>query len=546
MASKHTTIDALVVGAGFGGIYATYRLSKLGLTARCIDIAEDVGGTWFWNTYPGAMSDTESYLYRYSWDQDDLQKYPWSRRYLYQPEILAYLRHMVERHGLRKHMRLGVEMKAAKWDDNAQQWIVSCLTGDVFAARYLINSLGVLSRPRYPDIPGRTSFAGRVVHTSRWPDDLSLANKRVGVIGNGSTGVQVLTAIAPLVGELKSYQRHPQYSVPSGQGPISEDNRKAINGDYEAIWDRVRDSYVGFGITESNRKTMEADPAERDAAFQEAWDAGNGFRFMFGAFGDLAVDRCANEEACKFIRRKIGGLVKDPRKADILKPRQLYARRPVCDSGYYSIFNRDNVDVIDLMANPIAKILPEGIAMSDGTVHGLDVLVFATGFDAVVGSYQRVAITGRDGKTLSYHWENGPTAYGAVACSGFPNMFLVSGPQGPFANFPPVIESEMDLIMACIEIAEGGTEQPGNALKARSIVETTPEAEAGWSATCLSFAKGTLFWGEPGSWIFGANMPGREPTANFYLAGLSAYRAWVRRVIKDNLSGFTQTAESGI
>ncbi|CAK7237140.1 hypothetical protein SCUCBS95973_009860 [Sporothrix curviconia] len=538
MSTNNVSVDVLVVGCGFGGINAVYRTSQLGLTVRGIDVAGDVGGTWYWNLYPGAMSDTESYLYRYSWDKDDLQTYPWSNRYLYQPEIIAYLRHVVEKHNLRRFMQFGIEMQSAQWDDAAGKWIVRCkTTADgaevVFAAKYLINSLGVLSRPHYPDIPGRDTFAGRIVHTASWPSDLVLEGKKVGVIGNGSTGLQVMTAIAPFVGKLTSFQRHPQYSVPSGQRPISAEERRAINKDYDAIWERVKSSYVGFGIVESSRKTMEATPAERTALFQEAWDAGNGFRFMFGTFGDLGVDRAANEEACRFLHGKIDELVKDPRKAAILKPRELYARRPVCDTGYYSIFNRENVDVVDLAATPITRIVPGGVetaASADGgsaTVHDLDVLVFATGFDAVEGSYQRVAYTGRSGETLARHWTGGPTAYGAVACSGFPNMFLVSGPQGPFANFPPVIESELDLIVACINAAESKG----------AVVEAKRDAEDGWSTQCRDIAKATLFWGTA-SWIFGTNLDGREPTANFFLGGLGAYREWMQTVLQKDLEGF--------
>ena len=539
MTADQVRVDALVVGCGFGGIYATYRLTQLGMTVRCIDMAEDVGGTWYWNKYPGAMSDTESYLYRYSWDKDDLQTYPWTRRYLYQPEILEYLRHVVEKYELRRFMQFAVEMEAAQWDDEARRWVVSCSNGDVFVARYLINSLGVLSQPQYPDIPGMGSFAGRTVHTSRWPDGLVLEGKKVGIIGNGSTGVQVMTAIAPLVGELKSFQRHPQYSVPSGQGPVTEACREKVNSDYDGIWKRVWTSYVGFGIAESSRKTMEADPVERKAAFQEAWDAGNGFQFMFGAFGDLALETTANEEACKFLRSKIDEIVTNPRKASILKPREPHARRPVCDSGYYQIFNRNNVDVVDLMATPITNVVPGGLELSDGTVHNVDVLIFATGFDAIEGNYRRIAITGRLGETLGNHWADGPTAYGAVACAGFPNMFLISGPQGPFANFPPVIESELDLIMACVEAAEHHAERAGS--RHAPVIEAMRQAETEWSERCNNVAKATLFWGTS-SWIFGNNVEGREPTANFYLGGLAAYRDWVRSIVRNDLEGFERTA----
>ncbi|KAL4924807.1 flavin-containing monooxygenase [Aspergillus undulatus] len=522
-----THVDALVVGAGFAGIYATYRLARMGLTVQCIDLASDVGGTWYHSRYPGAMSDTESYLYRYSWDKEDLQTYPWTHHYLCQPEILEYLRHIVKKHDLRRYMRFNTEMAAAAWEDD--HWRVTCVTGQAYIARYLVNAMGILAKANYPNIVGVSSFAGRLVHTAKWPDDLDLRGKKVGIIGNGSTGTQVMTAIAPLVGYLKSFQRHPQYSVPSGQKPVSEEYRQSVNRSYDQIWDNVWSSAIGFGVPESQHKAMAVSSEERRKAFQQVWDQGNGFRFMFSAFGDIATDREANEEACKFIRSKIDEIVKDPSKAQVLKPTELYARRPLCDSGYYEIFNRDNVDVFDLKANPIEEIVPEGMKMTDGTVHELDVLIFATGFDAIEGSYMRVQITGRDGVSLQDHWANRPTAYGGVACSGFPNMFIILGPHSPFANVPPVIESEINLIMACIEHAEEAGKPP--------IMEVTREAEQSWVDICDRLSGGSLFK-TTSSWIFGTNIPGRRMTTNLYFAGLKSYLDWVTKEIQGGFPGF--------
>lgn len=542
---EETNVDALVVGAGVGGIYSTYRLSRMGLDIKCIDIAGDVGGTWYWNRYPGAMSDTETYLYRYSWDKDDLQTYPWTHHYVYQKEILAYLRHVVKKNDLRKYMQFNIEMISAEWDEGIERWRVRTSTGKTVVARYLVNSLGLLSKVNYPDIPGISSFKGKLVHTANWEENLELENKRVGIIGSGSTGIQVMTAIAPIVGHLKSFQRHPQYSVPSGQGPIAPGYREEINANYDKIYQGVWSSSVGFGVPESTRKTMEASPEERRRLFQQAWDQGNGFRFMFSAFGDLTTDEDANEEACKFVRSKIDEIVKDPRKAKILKPTEPYARRPLCDTGYYEIFNRDNVDVIDLKATPIEEIVPQGIRTSDGTVHDLDVLIFATGFNAIEGSYNRVRFVGRGGETLRKHWENGPTAYGSIACAGFPNMFLISGPQGPFANFPPVIESETNFAMSCIEYAEkniaavrkNGVVANGSSSKNPTIMEVSREAEREWIDLCDRLVEGSLFK-KTATWIFGTNVAGRKASTNFYFGGLNKYLAWVGDVVGNNFAGF--------
>ncbi|KOS40474.1 hypothetical protein ACN38_g8658 [Penicillium nordicum] len=584
--SKTINIDAFVVGAGVGGIYSTYRLSRMGLSVKCVDVASDVGGTWYWNRYPGAMSDTESYLYRYSWDKEDLQTYPWTHHYVYQPEILKYLQHIVEKHDLRKYMKFETEMTSAAWNEDTQRWVVTCSGPEELkiSARYLVNSLGLLSKVHYPDICGLSSFAGNLIHTARWPEGLNLEGKRVGIIGNGSTGTQVMTAIAPIVGSLTSFQRHPQYSVPSGQRPVTKEYRDKVNDTYHQIWDNVWSSVVGFGVPESKRKTMDASPEERQRAFQEVWEQGNGFRFMFSAFGDITTNKDANEEACNFIRGKIDEMVKDPRKAAILKPKDLYARRPLCDTGYYQIFDRENVDVIDLKETPIEKIVPEGIQTADGTTHHLDALIFATGFDAIEGNYMRVKITGRNGKTIQEHWKNGPRAFGSIACAGFPNMFIVAGPQGPFANFPPVIESEINFIMSCIEYAEenivaaqvekpngttnatahgttngtvngtvngttnGATNGTANgALKTTNqsytrkgksrVMEVSDEAEAAWIDLCNRLVEGSLFT-STASWIFGQNIPGRKPNTNFYFGGLKSYLDWVKSQSSNGFPGF--------
>ncbi|KAH7145507.1 cycloalkanone monooxygenase, partial [Dactylonectria estremocensis] len=525
-------VDALVVGAGVAGIYSTYKLSRTGLKIQCIDTAGDVGGTWYWNTYPGAMSDTETYLYRYSWDKEDLRSYPWTHHYVYQPEILEYLRHVVKKHDLRRYMRFNTEMETAEWNDHINAWKVSCTGGTVIYARYLVNCLGLLSKPNYPDIPGIPSFAGELVHTAKWDNNLKLTGKTVGIIGNGSTGVQVMTAIAPEVGRLVSFQRHPQYSVPSGQGPVSESYRDTINKNYNKIWQDVWSSSTAFGVPETTRKAMDATPEERRRTFQEVWDRGNGFRFMFSAFGDLTTNVEANEEACKFIRGKIDEIVQDPLKAEALKPRDLYARRPLCDSGYYQIFNRDNVDIVDLRQTPIEEIVPEGIKTraKDDALHPLDVLIFATGFDAIEGNYLRIKITGSGGKSIQEHWKNGPKAYGAVACTGFPNMFIVSGPQGAFANFPVVIESEIDFIAECIMHAEKN--------RGDHVMEVSAKAEQQWSDLCDQLVEGSLFK-TTASWIFGSNVEGRQSSTKFYFGGLNRYREWAQKEIAAGFPGFS-------
>jgi cyclohexanone monooxygenase len=280
-------VDALIVGAGFGGIYQLHSLLQLGLNAKVIDRASDVGGTWFWNRYPGAMSDTESYVYRYSWDEDDLQTYPWTHHYVKQPDIMAYLRHVVKRHNLRQHMLFNTELMSAEWDDKQQAWQITTDVGAYFSARYLVTALGLLSRQNYPDIAGMGTFKGRRVHTADWTDDIEYAGKRVGVIGCGSTGIQVITEIAKDVKSLHCFLRHPQYSVPSGDGPVSPEYRQQVNANYSKIMAQVRESKFGFGFKESEAAFESVPEDERDAIFEKLWNQGGGFRFMSGGFSDV-------------------------------------------------------------------------------------------------------------------------------------------------------------------------------------------------------------------------------------------------------------------
>lgn len=286
---KEVPLDVLIVGAGFGGIYQLHSLLKLGLSCVVIDYASDVGGTWYWNRYPGAMSDTESYVYRYSWDKEDLQSYPWTHHYVKQPEVLAYLEHVVDRHDLRKHMRFNTELVSAEWDGTNRTWKVATSQGTTFLVRYLVTALGLLSRPNYPDIDGIKTFKGELAHTAAWNKDTDLRNKRVGVIGNGSTGVQVITDIASKVKELYCFQRHPQYSVPSGDRPVSPEYRAQVNENYETIMKTVRNSKVGFGFHESTVPFHSVAPEKRDAIFEKLWQQGGGFRFFVGGFNDASL-----------------------------------------------------------------------------------------------------------------------------------------------------------------------------------------------------------------------------------------------------------------
>ncbi|MFC9835245.1 flavin-containing monooxygenase [Rhodococcus sp. NPDC127530] len=509
-------LDALVVGAGFGGIYMLYKLrNELGLDAVAIDKAGGVGGTWYWNKYPGALSDSEGFVYQYSFDRDLYEQTPWKTKFVTQPEILEYLNGVVDRYSLREHIQLETGMTDAEFDETSGTWTVRTDRGVTYRCRFLVTGLGLLSATNMPSFPGIETFEGRLVHTGAWPEDLDLTGKRVGVIGNGSTGNQVITASAPIVAHLTSFQRTPQYSVPAGNRELTPEQIQHHRDNFDAIWDQVHNSSTAMGFVESTVETFSIDEAEREAVYEKAWNEGGGFRFMFETFGDIATDEDANEEAAKFIRRKIAEVVKDPETARKLTPTDLYARRPLCDSGYYETFNRPNVTLVNVKENPIAKVTEKGIVTEDGTLHELDVLVCATGFDAVDGNYVRVDIRGRGGETLKEHWSEGPTSYLGMTTAGFPNMFMILGPNGPFTNLPPSIETQVEWI--------------GDAVRHISAtdagwIDVKPDTEAEWTQTCTDIANQTLF-SKAAGWIFGANIPGKKRTVLFYLGGLKEYRS---------------------
>ena len=528
MGNDHN-FDAIVIGAGFGGIYALHKLrNEQGMKVRAFEKGAGIGGTWYFNRYPGAKSDTEGFVYRYSFDKDLLREYNWPTRYLDQSHILEYLNHVVDRFDLRRDIQLNTEVTAAHFDETRNLWVVRTAAGEEFTARYLINALGLLAKSNIPDIPGRDTFAGIQVHTNAWPKDLDITGKRVGVIGTGSTGTQFIVAAAKMASHLTVFQRSAQYCVPSGNGPVDPAEVRKTKEQFDTIWGQVRKSLVAFGFEESTISALSVSPEERNRIFQENWDKGNGFRFMFATFADIATNPEANEAAAAFIRSKIREIVKDPETARKLTPSGFYAKRPLCNEGYYETFNRDNVTLVSLQDTPIETITPRGVRTSDGVEHELDVLVFATGFDAVDGNYRAMDLRGRGGKHIGEHWDKAPTSYLGLTTAGFPNMFMVLGPNGPFTNLPPSIETQVEFIVDLVKEAErrGG-----------AIVEATPEAETGWTGTCNDIANMTLF-PKVESWIFGANIPGKKNAVMFYMGGLVNYRAALADIQSNTFKGF--------
>lgn len=531
MTTKDVDYDAIVIGAGFGGIYQLHTLrDDLGLKVRAFEKGAGIGGTWWWNRYPGAMSDTESPFYRYSWDTEFLQEWDWDHKYIHQPDILRYLEAVVDRWDLRKDIQLNTEITSLAYDEATDTWTAGSKSGETWTARYVVTALGLLAAVNIPDIPGKDTFGGRIAHTAEWPADLDLHGKRVGVVGTGSTGTQFIVAAAQQVEHLTVFQRNAQYSVPSGNGPVTPEEVAEYKKRWPEIWNQVRNSGVAFGFEESTIATTDVTPEQREQIFEDAWNRGNGFYFMFGTFNDLAISDEANEHAADFIRRKIAQIVKDPETRRLLTPTLPYAKRPLCNLDYYEVYNQDNVELVSILENPIVEITPTGVKTADGVVHELDVLVFATGFDAVDGNYRRMNLRGRGGMTVDEHWADAPTSYLGLATAGFPNLFMILGPNGPFTNLVPAIEVQVEFITKLVERAE----------KAQVVVEATQEAEDEWTETCRTIADFTIF-PKTDSWIFGANIPGKKNRVMFYLAGMGAYRGVLAETEAADFKGFSLT-----
>ena len=506
--------DAIVIGAGFGGIYSIYKLkNELGLDVIGYEKGAEVGGTWFWNRYPGALSDSESYVYQYSFDKELYNDFKWTHTYLTQPQVNGYLNHVADRYDLRGSFQFNTTVTAAHFKEDKNIWEVTTDKGDTVTAKYLITGLGLLSAANIPNFKGRETFQGEQYHTARWPENVDLKGKRVGVIGNGSTGVQLITAIAPEVGHLSVFQRTPQYSVPLGYREQSDEEIKGIKDKFDEVWDFTKNSQTAQGCEESDISTFDVSDAEREKIYEWGWNKGGGFRFMFGTFNDMAIDPKANELATNFIKKKIKEIVKDPVTAEKLTPEGLHAKRPLADNGYFQTFNRDNVSLVDVKENPIVEITPKGIRTTDNE-YELDVIIFATGFDAIEGNYMKIDLRGRNGVTINEKWADGPTGYLATTNSDFPNMFMVLGPNGPFTNLATAAEVQIDWIGDTLKHMIDNNHQ---------TIEPTEDMEKEWVKICKDISDSTLF-SKVDSWIFGANIPGKKNAIRFYMGGMGTYR----------------------
>ena len=532
-APDDTDFDAIVVGAGFSGLYMLHRLRELSLSVRVYEKGAGVGGTWYWNRYPGARCDSESHIYCYSFSEDLLEEWEWTERYPEGPEILEYLRFAADRLDLRRDIAFGTAVTAAEYDEDAGTWTVETDNGDSVETRFFVSAVGCLSEPFKPDFDGLETFDGEWYHTARWPHDgVDLGGKRVGVIGTGSTGIQFISATAPRVGHLTVFQRTPNYAVPARNRPLANDEYAEIHENYDDIWERARDSRLGMPFEPDENSARTLSEAEMREILEKRWQQG-GFRFLH-AFepGHVLSSAETNEFVSEFIREKIRERVDDPETAEKLVPTDhpYGAKRPPMDyDDYYGTYNREDISLVDVNADPITEVTPDGVRTTAGH-HELDVLVFATGFDAMTGALLAMDIRGRGGLTLADKWADGPVTYLGLGVHGFPNLFTITGPQSPsvLTNMPMAIEQHVEWVADCISHMDR---------EGYDRIQPTAESERQWVSQTNMLADNMLF-SEADSWYRGENVPGKPAVFTPFPGGLDMYRGICERVAADGYDGF--------
>jgi cyclohexanone monooxygenase len=533
-ASGTETYDVVVVGAGFAGMYMLHRLRGLGLSVRVYEQGGDVGGTWYWNRYPGARCDVESMQYSYSFSDELQQEWDWSERYAPQPEILEYANHVADRFKLRTDIQLNTRVDRAAFDESANSWSVMTSDGNTVTAKYVVLATGCLSNARVPDIKGLSDFKGKVYHTGHWPHErIDFTGQRVAVIGTGSSGIQSVPVIAEQASHLTVFQRTANFSIPARNAALTPREREAFRAKYPEIRRFAREEARNGIYTEMpDRGALDDGDNERRAKYESRWNYG-GLTFM-AVYNNLALDKAANDTAANFVREKIAEIVRDPQTAKLLQPNNhpIGSKRICVDTDYFATFNRPNVTLVDIRSNPIEEILPNAVR-TGGKDYEVDALVLATGFDAMTGSVARIDIHGRQGQTLNQKWAEGPKTYLGLMSAGFPNLFIITGPGSPsvLSNMMVSIEQHVDWITDCIAyMRERGFE----------AMEAEKDAEDKWVAHVNEVAHTTLY-PQANSWYMGANIPGKPQIFMPYIGGVGAYRQICNDVAANGYEGFAMT-----
>ena len=528
--------DVVIVGAGFAGMYMLHRLRGIGCSAIVFEAATGVGGTWYWNRYPGARCDVESMQYSYAFSQELQQEWQWSELFSGQPEILRYANHVADRLDLRRDIRFETRVTQARFDTAENRWDLRTDRGDQVRARFCVMATGCLSSARVPDFPGRDSFRGRTYHTGHWPHQgVDFTGQRVGVIGTGSSAIQAIPVIAEQADRLTVFQRTPNYSIPSRNGPMTPDYAASWKSDYPALRAQARIVRTGILNNLNDQSALDPSPEERQRIYEERWAEG-GTSFM-AAFNDLIVDQRANDTAAEFVRGQIRKIVHDPATAELLAPKDypIGTKRICVDTDYFATYNRPNVALVDVRHTPISAITPDGLRVGE-TEYTLDAIVFATGFDAMTGALTSIDIVGSGAEKLCDKWEAGPRTYLGLMSAGFPNLFMITGPGSPsvLSNMMVSIEQHVDWVVDCVAH-----------LRARdlAVIEPTPEAEDGWVAHGNEVAHTTLY-PRAASWYMGANIPGKPRVFMPYIGGVGAYRQICDEVAASGYTGFRLSASS--
>jgi cyclohexanone monooxygenase len=529
------SFDVVVVGAGFAGMYMLHRLRGLGLSVRVFEQGGDVGGTWYWNRYPGARCDVESMQYSYSFSDELQQQWDWSERYAPQPEILRYANHVADRFKLRGDIKLNTRVDAATFDEAANQWSVTLSDGNGVTAKYLVLATGCLSNARTPDFKGLADFKGKVYHTGHWPHEpVDFSGLRVGVIGTGSSAIQSVPMIAQQASHLTVFQRTANFSIPARNAVLTAAERQRWRADYPELRRRAREEMRNGIVTEMpDRGALDDGDNVRRAKYEQRWASG-GLTFM-AVYNNLALDQAANDTAADFVRGKIAEIVEDTEVAKLLQPNNhpIGSKRICVDTDYFATFNRPNVTLVDIRSSPIEQILPDGLR-AGSMDYALDALVLATGFDAMTGSVAKIDIRGREGQTLNRKWAEGPRTYLGLMSAGFPNLFIITGPGSPsvLSNMMVSIEQHVDWIADCIGFMSD---------RQIDCMEASRDAEDQWVAHVNEVAHGTLY-PQANSWYMGANIPGKPQIFMPYIGGVAVYRQICNEVAAKGYEGFVLTA----
>jgi cyclohexanone monooxygenase len=523
--------DVFIVGAGFAGMYLLHRMRGLGFSARVYDKAGGVGGTWYWNRYPGARCDIRSLDYSYSFDPELEQEWEWTEKFATQPEILKYANHVADRYNLRTDMQFNTAITSAIWDDSRKRWTIETDKGDVVDAQHFVLAVGTLSTPKLPEIPGIETYKGDTYQTSLWPHEgVDFTGKRVAVIGTGSSAIQSIPLIAAQAKQLTVFQRTPNFSMPAGNRALTKEEINEVKSDYRNYRIAQQTSFFGQPINFEQVPAFSVSHEDRVATFQGGWDRGD-LVGLIGAYSDILTDKKANDTAADFIRDKIRSIVKDPEVAEALCPydHPVGTKRPCLDSNYYATFNLEHVRLVNLRKTPITEITPVGINTTDEQFE-FDAIVYATGFDAMTGSLLKIDIRGKGGIKLANQWEDGPTTYLGISVANFPNMYTITGPQSPsvLSNMMVSIEQHIDWITDLFVSMRD---------KGQKVIEATQKAQDEWVAHNAEVGNATLY-PLANSWYMGANVPGKPRVFLPYLGGVGPYREKCDEIAAAGYPGF--------